>query len=57
MFQKKKGTPFRENYIVVSCAGWVGMFDFKANILAQMQVDEKKLEEMREKRRQEEEEE
>lgn len=53
--KSKKG--LGENYIVVSSGEWVGMFDFKARLLAQMQVDEKTLEFMRKKRQREEEEE
>ena len=52
----KKPHGFGETFIVVSSGEWVGMFDFKARLLAQMNVDEKTLEFMR-KRRQEEEDE
>jgi hypothetical protein len=51
--KSKKG--FGENFIVISSGEWVGMFDFKARLLAQMQVDEKTLEFMRKKRQREEE--
>lgn len=56
MIPKKKQIARAENFIVVSSGEWVGMFDFNANLLAQMKVDENTLESFRKKREQEEEE-